>query len=185
VDTGREVPDEGLVRRAMAGNAEAFGDLYMACLDRVYRYVLYRVGDVHLAEDLTETTFLRAWEAHGRYKLGRVPVLGWLYRIAHNAVIDYFRSAHPHEELSPALPAPGGDIETGIAQQEEIRDLAKALRRLDEVSQEVLSLRFIAGLSHREVAQLLGRSEEAVRVIQFRAVRRMRELMQGGQNNGK
>ena len=185
MDTGREVPDEALVRRAMAGNAEAFGDLYIACLDRVYRYVFYRVGDAHLAEDMTETTFLRAWEAHKRYKPGKVPVLGWLYRIAHNAVIDHFRSVHPHEELSPALPAPGGDIEAGIAEQEEIHDLAKTLRGLDEVSQEVLSLRFLAGLSHREVAQLLGRSEEAVRVIQFRAIRRLRELMRGGQNNGK
>lgn len=185
MDTGREVPDEALVRRAMAGNADAFGDLYIACLDRVYRYVFYRVGDVHVAEDLTETTFLRAWQARRQYKPGKVPVLGWLYRIAHNAVIDHFRSTHPHAELSPALPASGGDIEAGIAEQEEMHDLAKALRGLDEVSQEVLSLRFIAGLSHSEVAQLQGRSEGAVRVIQFRAVRRLKELMRGGQNNGK
>lgn len=184
MDTGREVPDD-LVRRAMAGNAEAFGDLYIACLDRVYRYVFYRVGDARLAEDLTEITFLRAWEARRRYKPGKVPVLGWLYRIAHNAVIDHFRSAHPDAELSPALPASGGDIEAGIAEREEMHDVAMALRGLDEVCQEVLSLRFIAGLSHAEVAQLLGRSEEAVRVIQFRAVRRLRELMRGGRNNGK
>jgi RNA polymerase sigma-70 factor (ECF subfamily) len=183
VESSPESPGEELIQRAMAGNAEAFGDLYLACLDRVYRYVFYRVRDARLAEDLTETTFLRAWEARRRYHSGKVPVIGWFYRIAHNAVIDHFRTSHHEQDLTPSLPTPEADLEGRMAEMDETNALSAALRELDPTSQEVLSLRFGAGLSHAEVAQLLGRSSQAVRVIQFRALRRLRGLMRGRQSD--
>ena len=96
-DTSRADKIRGLVARAIRGDAEAFGDLYAEYLDAIYRYVLLRVGDEASAEDLTEEVFVRAWEALPRYKAHKYPFSSWLYRIAHNLVVDAYRK---HQSLS-------------------------------------------------------------------------------------
>src|SRR5512137_2072325 len=85
-------PEEDLIARAVQGDADAFGDLYERYLARIYRYTFYRVNDVADAEDLTEVVFLKAWKALGDYRAGVVPFGAWLYRIAHNVIIDRHRT---------------------------------------------------------------------------------------------
>jgi RNA polymerase sigma-70 factor (ECF subfamily) len=111
-------PDDATVRRALAGDVQAFGDLYLACLPAVYRYVQFGVGDENLAQDLTELTFLRAWEARGRYRPGATPILGWLYRIARNAVIDHYRTTRIASPLDPGLADSGADVAAAAEEQE-------------------------------------------------------------------
>jgi RNA polymerase sigma-70 factor, ECF subfamily len=171
--------DEDLIARAVQGDAAAFGDLYERYLTLMYRYVFYRVNDVAEAEDLTEQVFLKAWEALGHYQLRDVPFSAWLYRIAHNVVVDRHRT---HKET---LPLDGQlllrDITSGpedrLDWRETIESVAHALSQLTPIHQQVLTLRFISGLSHAETARVLERSDEAVRVLQHRALAALRELL--------
>src|SRR5437870_5432603 len=88
--------DEGkLVRLAVDGDSEAFGALYVRHMDVIYRYIYFRISDEVEAEDLTEEVFIRAWEALPSYKPGEFPFTSWLYRIAHNLIIDYHRKRKP------------------------------------------------------------------------------------------
>ncbi|HEY58725.1 MAG TPA: sigma-70 family RNA polymerase sigma factor [Anaerolineae bacterium] len=169
-----------LLQRAARGDAEAFGDFYEQLLDRVYRYAYYRLGNERDAEDLTEETFVRAWEA--LRKTGRVPdhPEAWIFRIAHNLIVDHHRAARPETELTSAPPLPdrGPGPEEQVQQRETLKDLLHHLRRLPPQWQQVLVCRFIQGMSHAETAKVLGIAEGHVRVLQYRALRRLREMLQ-------
>lgn len=168
-----------LVARACRGDAQAFGDLYERYLDVIYRYVFYRVGEVAEAEDLTEVVFLKAWEALDKFEVRDVPFSAWLYRIAHNVLIDRHRTRRPDVSLDGVLPlrdqAAGPEDQFDALQ--DIETVSRALARLSPDYQHVLTLRFISGLSHAETGRVLQRSEEAVRVLQHRALTALRKLL--------
>ncbi len=178
-----KVSDQKLLQQSASGNQDAFGELYERYLEQIYRYVYYRVMDVHEAEDLTEAVFLRAWERL-QSKQARKEVenfSAWIYRIAHNLVIDHHRKKTPEPldtdssaEYSQAL-TPGAEIE--VQQRLDQQSLAAALEELDEPMQRVVILRFLNHLSHAEVAAVLGLSEGNVRVLQFRALKRLKVLL--------
>jgi RNA polymerase sigma-70 factor, ECF subfamily len=170
--------DDALVRRALAGDVQAFGDLYLACLPAVYRYIQFRVGDESLAQDVTELTFLRAWEARGRYRPGATPILGWLYRIARNAVIDHYRTARSSLPLDPGLADGEADVAHAAERHEERRRLVALVERLGSTDRDVLTMRFVLGMSHIEVAAELKRSPGSIRIIQYRALRKLRRWLQ-------
>ena len=172
-------PEQDLIARAVQGDADAFGDLYERYLAQIYRYVFYRVNDVAEAEDLTEMVFLKAWEALGDYRLRDAPFGAWLYRIAHNVVVDRHRT---HKATLPlasqwALHDVADDPEDRLDWRETIESVAHALQQLSPVHQQILTLRFISGLSHAETARVLNKSEEAVRVLQHRVLYAVRELL--------
>jgi RNA polymerase sigma-70 factor (ECF subfamily) len=171
--------EEHLIARAVQGDADAFGDLYERYLARIYRYAFYRVNDVAEAEDLTEVVFLKAWEALGNYRLQDVPFGAWLYRIAHNVIIDRHRTHRatlPLEDQLVLRDAASGP-EDHLDWRETIESVAHALSQLSPLHQQVLTLRFISGLSHAETALVLDKSEGAVRVLQHRALYALRELL--------
>lgn len=176
--------EAALVKRAADGDADAFGMLYLLHLDAIYRYVRFRVGDTHDAEDLTEQVFLKAWEALPHYRQRGFPFASWLYRIAHNTVVDHHRRTASE---MPLLDASDWDspvtstLET-IIQASEVSALAKAITQLPEDQQQVIVLRFIEGLSHAEVARIIDKSEGACRVIQHRALAALNRLLTGTQN---
>ena len=180
-----EAEDERvLVRRARDGSAHAFGELYERHLDRVYRYVFYRVGSPVEAEDLTEQVFLKAWEAISRYDDRGLPFTAWLYRMAHNLVIDYYRTRRPDVALDEAQDRaaqddPAAETEANL----EAAEVWAAIGDLNPEQQQVLVLRFIEGLGHDQVATILGKTEGATRVLQHRALAalaRALERRQGG-----
>ena len=92
---GNQANEKKLVLRAQKGDSEAFGVLYSWYLDAFYRYVYFRVDTTATAEDLTEEVFVRAWEALPTYEIRKYPFKSWLYRIAHNLVIDHRRKQQP------------------------------------------------------------------------------------------
>ncbi len=171
--------DDELIVRARRGDTAAFGDLYERYLGTIYRYVLYRVSDVAEAEDLTETTFLKAWQGLADYRVRDVPFNAWLYRIAHNVIVDQHRahkdtlSLDQHIEIRDESASP----EDRLGWHESVESLTLALQQLPPAYQQVLALRFISGLSHAETGRVLGRSEEAVRVLQHRALSALRTLL--------
>lgn len=167
--------EEALVRAATAGDAQAFADLYERHLDRLFRYFFYRVGSRQDAEDLTEQAFLKAWQGLGSYDYRGVPFSAWLYRIAHNLLIDHRRLSRETQPLDEAL-----EIEDDRAgpeelaeRREEARELASALGELSPIEQSVVVLRFVERLDHRTVARIIDKSEVATRSIQSRALVRL------------
>lgn len=164
-----------LVARAVQGDAEAFGDLYELHLDAIYRYVYYRLSNHQDTEDLTERVFLKAWENMPGYRVGKTPFRAWLYRIAHNTVIDHYRAQQEALPLSEDLSIVDTsiDLEQQLLLKERSERLAKVISRLSPDHQHVLILRFIEGLSTKEVAQILNRSVGGVRVLQHRALKEM------------
>lgn len=175
-----QAEERQLIEQAQAGDGEAFGVLYRRYLDPIYRYVYYRVAGAATAEDLTEEVFVRAWEALPGYEVTKYPFKSWLYRIAHNRVIDHRRKRRPaaiDDEVLGRIAAPGSAPEQVVAEEQTVGELLEAVRQLDEEEQQVVVLRFVEGLTHREVAEIIGKSEEASRVIQYRAIQRLQRVL--------
>jgi RNA polymerase sigma-70 factor (ECF subfamily) len=161
-----------LVRRAIEGDAGAFGDLYEQYLNQIFRYIYYRIGDQGLAEDFTETVFLRVWESLSRFDISKISFKGWLFRVAHNLLVDYYRTRKKQQSLNEyiELPDPRQSPEDQVITSEREALVLSALKSLKQEYQDVLTLRFINNLSHAETAKALDRNVGAVRVLQYRAL---------------
>jgi RNA polymerase sigma-70 factor (ECF subfamily) len=170
-----------LVRRAQSGDAEAFGYLYDGFIERIYRYVFFRVTDEQTAEDLTSQVFTKAWEKLDHYKPSGAPFIAWLYTIARNIVIDYYRTRKETVDLDEAvsIASDGPPPEDQVELHFEIEGLREALEQLTEDQQQVVVLKFISGLSTEEIAQQLGKRAGAIRALQMRALQSLARLMQG------
>ena len=144
----------------------------------VYRYIYYRVEDA-IAEDLTEETFLKVWQNLKKYKKGKHPFSSWVFKIAHNLVVDYYRKHRIIEEVDEKLIDPqersNPQHQTNI-KLTKIR-LRKVLRKLPSNYQQVIVLKYINELDNKEIAAAIGKSEGAVRTIQFRALEKLRALL--------
>lgn len=174
-----------LVQRAVSGDAEAFASLYDTYVDRVYRFIFFRVGESRLAEDLTSQTFLKAWESVGRYQIRGLPFAAWLFRIARNKVIDNYRVSKETVSLEAALstqPDPNGRVDEKVEGHLEIEQMRVALRRLTEDQRQVLTLKFIEGLSTKEISQVTGKREGAIRALQMRGLQALAHIL--GAANG-
>lgn len=155
--------------------------LYERYVDDVYRFFHYRCSQPADAEDLTETTFLKAWRGLGRLRAEPgVNVRAWLLRIARNLWIDRHRTAKDEAPLKAAATAqaPTPDPETALLRAERADELGRALAHLPERLRDVIVYRFVHGLSHRETATLLGVNENHVRVLQHRALKRLRRWLE-------
>jgi len=162
----------------------AFEDLYRAHLRDVYSYAYYRVGNHHDAEDLTEQAFLQAYrhfERARRESNGR-PLRPWLIRIAHNLASNYHRdrARKPTANIEAVEPpSHPHDTEHIVEGREELRLVLDRLERLSDDRREALIMRFALGMSNREIARALGRSDGATKVLIHRAIKQLEEEMEG------
>ncbi len=161
----------------------AFEALYRDHLRDVYSYCYYRIGNHHDAEDLTEQTFLQAYRHFGRARResdGR-PLRPWLIRIAHNLAANYHRdrSRRPTAALDNVEPVehPHG-TERVVEGRERMREVISGLDRLPEDRREALIMRFSLGMSNREIARALGRTDGATKVLIHRAIRQLEEELE-------
>ena len=174
--------EKDVVSRAVKGDGQAFAQLYEEHFDKIYRYIYLRLGNQAEAEDLTQEVFVKALKAIGSYKWRNLPFASWLFRIAHNQMVDYSRKqgkvenvtwddniAHV-DEPNPAL----------IAEQKlELEELATNIKNLSPAQREVISLRFGAGLSIAEVAKALDKSLGTVKALQYNGTIALRKMMLG------
>jgi RNA polymerase sigma-70 factor, ECF subfamily len=175
----RSNDDTPLVLRAIQHEEAAFAELYERHVVRVYRHIYYMVGNASEAEDLTSQTFLRAWEAIERYQVRGAPFVSWLLRIAHNLGVSHLRSKRESSQLHDGIvdTTMRRDPESSYQQTAEEELVREAILRLREEQRQVIILRFIEDLDYREVAEIIGKSVAAIRVIQHRALNALRKQM--------
>jgi RNA polymerase sigma-70 factor (ECF subfamily) len=181
---GRDVQEtlvrDDVVQRAKNGDTTAFAELYEAHAPRLYRYFLPRVsGQVQIAEDLTEEVFVRVLERFSQYEDRGLPFGAWLFRIAHNLLIDSRRRApiQPHVGLEECAeidsPAALGSLDQALDHHE----LTQAMTRLTGEQERVIRLRFLDGMSIADTADTMTKTEESVKKLQARALHAMRRML--------
>ncbi len=171
--------ERSIVDRARQGDSEALAALYDAYLPKVYRYILARVGTAHEAEDLTEEVFLKMLGAIGEFRWKSVPFSAWLFRIAHNHVVSHFRRSALRKggALSESIVDEGMDLSKMVEERLALADVRRATAQLPEAQREVITLRFVAGLSIQETARVLGKRENNVKALQHKAVARLQRML--------
>lgn len=175
--------ERALVDRARTGDLRAIDALYTLYVDRVYRFAVTRVGSAEDAEDITAEIFVRVVEALPRFQWQPdVPFRAWLFRIANNQVISHYRRAGSR----PTRPIADMDFEDTqlgperlVEQKMSVDDVCEAARKLPEAQRRVFELRFGSDLSVRETAQILNKSENNVKVLQHKALEKLKKLLGG------
>jgi len=154
---------------------EDWDALYAEQLPRVYNFFRYRVGDGPVAEDLASRTFEKAWRARHRYRRDLAGFGTWLFAIARNVAIDYFRERRPHVSLEEAAELPGGPTPEELAERRsDVERLGRLLAELPDREREVVALKYGAGLTNRAIAKATGLTESNVGTVLHRTVGRLR-----------
>lgn len=163
---------DNIIAQATRGNRDAIAQLYEVFVERIYRYMSYRVDSDADAEDLTAEVFVKMVEGLPQYTPTGVPFEVWLYRIASARVIDYRRktSRRPINELTDNISDDAISPEDRVQSQEEAEEMRQAFSLLNDEQQQVLILRIIERKSHQEVADVIGKSITAVKSVQYRAL---------------
>ena len=177
--------EQRLIAQARQGNMAALSAIYDQYAEKIYVYLYHRLGDRQLAEDLTGDVFVRMVEAADTPRFADTSLSGWLYRIAHNLMVDHFRNQREEVTLPEELPTPvtaarpdegpAAIVERKLAQD----GLRKALQFLTEDQRQVIVLRFGEGLTAREVAEIMGKQENAIWQLQHRALNGLRRSLAG------
>jgi RNA polymerase sigma-70 factor (ECF subfamily) len=172
--------EQNLVEGAIRHDPQAFGKLYELYFDRIYTYLYFKTMQRQEAEDLTERVFLKAWEAIGSFHWQGYPFSTWLYRIAHNQLIDHYRA---QRELVPLEVAEGqvssDDPWHAVEQATLLAQVSAALKHLTPDQERVVRLRYFEGYSIGEIAGLLGKAPDAIRAMQHRALRSLQPRLGG------
>lgn len=173
--------EDKIIERAIRGEASAFGLLYDQYEPKIYRFILLRTSRREEAEDLTHQVFLNAWQRIGAYRSEGHPFGSWLYRIARNLVIDHYRTKKNQVSLDEVDP----EIFSFAPAHEETMDrkmlfakVTKAMLTLKQEHQDVLIMRFVEELSHKEIAETLGKTEGAIKLLQHRAIQGLKKILE-------
>lgn len=153
--------------------------LYEEYYDRIARYAYTRIGDRCEAEDIASETFLKALESLKGYRDQGIPIQAWLFRIAHNLVVDYLRRVTKNREVPVEIiktidnADPAATAEINI----QVESVKKAMEKLTEEQKEVLQLRFFGGLTSREVGDIMHKTDGAVHEMQRAALEKLRQML--------
>ncbi len=174
--------EEEVLARVKMFDEAALGEIYDRYEERIFAYVYRRIGDPNLAEDLTAQVFLKMLEAIRKGNAWHSSFSGWLYRIAHNLVIDQYRrqgkATHVSIDDAPVIPATEDGPARAVERRMDAENLRKAITRLTGEQGTVVSLRFLSGYSIAEVAAMMDKTEGAIKALQYRAVSNLRRLLE-------
>ncbi len=168
-----------LVQLATKRDEAAFSELYNHYVEKIYRYIYYKVGDASEAEDLCGQVFLKAWEAIERYTWTGYPFSSWLYRLAHNLVVDHYRTHRENLPLDDAIVTREEPIDPEVALLNSIQaqELRQAISQLTGEQRQVIHFKFIEGYDNAEIARMMNKKEGAIRALQYRALHSLQEIM--------
>ncbi len=180
-----EYNEAELLAGAMNFDEKALGEIYDRYEVKIYTYIYRRTGQQALAEDLTAQVFLKMLEAIRKRKAWHSSFSGWLYRIAHNIVVDYYRRRDRQQQVSiddfPILTSSNDNPVRFAELRLDAERLRSAIRRLTADQAEVVSLRFLEGYSIAEVARMMGKTDGAIKALQYRAVAMLRQFLEDEQ----
>ncbi|MBI4330920.1 MAG: RNA polymerase sigma factor [Chloroflexi bacterium] len=172
--------DDYLIQQAVEHDRAAFASLYDRYIDRVYKHVYYKVGNQGEAEDITQETFIKAWEAIGSYRKTGAPFVAWLIAIARNLIVDRYRANKRFVPLEEGIAIKNNpDTNPEVIAEERLESIAvrEAIMRLKEDKQRVVMMRYIDGFSYTEIARTMNKTEGAIRVTLFRALNELKDIL--------
>ena len=174
-----------LVREAQQGGVAAFSALYEHYYDSIFRYVSFRTGNTAEAEDITAEVFVRMIESIHRFKWQGYPFSSWLFRIAHNLVVDFYRKKGrrrmvPLDNAPPIMEEGVVDADARMDLELTMGDVRKAMEDLTDLQREAITLRFAAGLSVAETAKAMGKKDNAVKALQHAGLKKLRRALCSG-----
>ncbi len=173
-----ELAEAELISRAKQFQPEAWEAIYEAHYPKMYTFLYVHLGDRAAAEDLASQVFEEACKAIQRFRYRGVPLSAWLYRIAHNLMVDFLkrqkrlRTHSIDAQGAPQLAGPDVTETTGLRDE-----ISRALRRLTWEQQQVLLLRHVEGHDTASISRIMGKRENAVRALEFRALRSLRRIL--------
>lgn len=173
---GMQDQDVISVQKCVAGGREAFGELYDRYINKIYRFVYYKVFDKEAVEDIVSDVFYKALERIGSYDASKGPFSAWLYRVARNTVIDYYRTKHEMVDIEDFFDVGVSDrtlerIDADIM----LTKVGEYLKTLSPKQREIVTLRVWGEMSYREIAEIVGGSEDGAKMAFSRAVKDIRE----------
>jgi RNA polymerase sigma-70 factor, ECF subfamily len=179
-DSDHELKTESeLISLACEGDSDAFGALYEKYIDQIYNYIYFRTSNVKDAEDICSRVFMRALHHIERYEDRGYPFSAWLYRIAHNLVVNWYRDRERSDEISLAdqypPPTMNGRVEDRIEKEDETGMLLAIIQGLPEDRKELLILKHVEGLTNTEIGQIMDRTEGAIKALYHRTLESLRD----------
>jgi RNA polymerase sigma-70 factor (ECF subfamily) len=172
--------EQDLIRQAQTGQTQAFDVLYRRHVDRIYRYIYYRVESPTTAEDLTADVFLRALESLPAFEDRAVPLVSWLYRIAHARIIDHYRRTRRNgnfDNIDKIEIGSDEDIDLSLMADHQAGAVHEALTTLTPEQQQVIVIRFLEGCSLEKTSEILGKTVGAVKALQHRALQNLSKAL--------
>lgn len=174
-----EINDKDIVVLCQAGDFEQFGILYDKYVKRIYEFICFRTSHKETAEDLTSKTFMKALEGIKSFNADKGSFSSWLYTIARNSVIDHYRVSKNVSDLSQAFDlASSDDLESDQDIKNKLEEVKAYLEKLKPEQREIIMMRVWEGLSYKEIAEIIGKSEDNCKVIFSRAINLLRKDLQ-------
>ena len=170
--------EKDIIEHAIKGESSAFGLLYDKYQPQIYRFIYLKVSHREEAEDLTHQVFLKSWQNIAEYKFQGFPFSSWLYQVARNQIIDYYRAKKINLDIEE-IDEPKIENTTAktIDNNSDIKKIKKAIKQLNPKQQDVIILRFIEELSIKETASALKKTEMAVKLLQYRAIKNIKKIL--------
>lgn len=173
-----EYNEKELIQRSQQGDRQAFGLLYDRYVRVIYNFIFYKTFHKESAEDLTSQTFFKALRTIDRVDPSR-PFQSWLFKIAHNSVIDHYRSHKEHRDVDDFWDLSDEDVDVvgDIDKADQIKRIKEHLKELNTTEREIVMLRVWQELSYKEIAEIVGKTESNCKVIYSRALEKLRKTM--------
>lgn len=170
-----------LIDRAQKGDKDAYGQIYKLFYKRIYRYCQFNINRIEIAQDICQETFLRAWKSLSNFSQRSGSFQAYLFKIAHNLIIDWSRkkkevSLNKYEEPAPDV------LHEDLEKQERVQKVKTALSKLDGQEQQIVILRYFEEMTTAEVAKVTGIREGATRVRIHRILKKLKGLIENVRN---
>ena len=170
-----EIDDSQNVQACQEGNHEGFGKLYDKYVEKIYNFVYYRIQHKETAEDLSSLIFTKALEKINSFNASKASFSTWLYRIARNSVIDYYRTNKPTDDIEAGYEISfKQNIEAEIDAKAQLEKVKKYLNTLPERQRDIILMRVWDGLSHQKISEILEISEGNCKMTFCRAMEKLR-----------
>ena len=163
--------------RSHASEESTWRAVFDQYLPQVFHFMCYKVGNIQVAEDLTSVTFEKAWKSKENFRKKKGTVQSWLFGIAHHVVIDHYRKTFREDAEPGLIERKNGPmhVEDAVQQNQEFEEIRKIISTFTDLHQEIIALKYGAGLTNRKIAALTGLSETNIGTILYRLVRKIRE----------